>query len=357
MSNFSFSNIGLENGESFRMPKGTIQLEILTKNILFDDDKNFVIFEFFTGYHIFILEITNDNIINFIHSSASTGSRHAKIDLTQIISAENLHIYCIWENDKITLQVFSTAPKSQHLTTTAKNSELEYRIFENKIIFYKSEYQLLDLRMKSGNHSLEPFAFSLWNNIKGALTILRDHKKEGDYLYEELQSNLAITAIVTGFENYCKQRFIELYEEGVKVNLELLLTKMVSYEERERFRTLLNNKETDNNSVFYEIFQRINFQNLKKCNEAFKYGYNIKFFELSFSSADFGKLKSLIDFRHKVVHISPIVNFQYENDSISEQMLTPKELLSDSLMLFDNFINILHLETLQFGNSQPPQNI
>lgn len=342
-----------EDLKNCKSPKGTILIQLLTSEINFENKKPYIIFEFFTGYHIFILEITNDNIINFIHSSASTGSRHAKIDLTQIISAENLHIYCIWENDKITLHVFSTSPKSQSLTATSKNSELEYRIFENKIIFYKSEYPLMDFRMKSGNHSLEPFAFPLWNNIKNALTILRDHKKEGDYLYEELQSNLAITAIVTGFENYCKQRFIELYEEGVKVNLELLLTKMVSYTERERFKTLLNNKETDENSVFYEIFKGINFQNLKKCNEAFKYGYNIKFYDLSFCKEDLDKLKSLIDFRHKIVHVSPIVNFKYENDTISEQALTPKELLNTSLVLFDNFIRILHLETLQFGNSQP----
>lgn len=120
MSNLSFSNIGLENGESFRMPKGTIQLEILTKNILFDDDKNFVIFEFFTGYHIFILEITNDNIINFIHSSASTGSRHAKIDLTRLYQLKICTFTVYGKMIKLHFKFFLQRPKANILPPLQK---------------------------------------------------------------------------------------------------------------------------------------------------------------------------------------------------------------------------------------------
>lgn len=349
MSKQSKGNVEFVNEGTFKMPQGTVHFPLLTKNISFLGQEAYIIFEFFTGIHIFILEIKNNFSISFIHSSASSGSRHVEISIKEILSADEIFIYCGWSNKEVTLSVFSKDPKSPLLTNSSQNAEFEYRIFENKIIFFKSAFEMMNFRMKSKYSILEPFAFELWRNIKEALIILRDNSKNENSLFELIQSNLAIVAMVTGFENYSKQRFVELYEEGVKINLQLLLSKMVSQTEREKLKILQSNEDVTESWLFYEIIKSINFQNFKKCNDAFKYGYEINFYQSNFLKIDIEKIKNLILFRHKIIHISPIVDFSYENDILPEEILTHNENLKNSLIIFDEFITTLHNETLQFG--------
>lgn len=170
-------------------------------------------------------------------------------------------------------------------------------------------------------------------------------------MYESIVTNLTLSILVTGFEAYTKRRFLELEKEGIRVNIEKLITSFYPKREREAgILNLLNQEALENDiSTLQYIIKRdnINFQSFQKCKEAYKQGYNIKFGELGLSGESLNNLQQFIGYRHKIIHVSASLGILNQDKLPQENPIFPsKETRNLAEEHFKEFIEKLHQKSL-----------
>ena len=77
-----------------------------------------------------------------------------------------------------------------------------------------------------------PPAIDLWGDTKAAAETLLTGQSVTGYLFEVVVGNSVLSALVTGFEGYCEQRFVELESEGIPGNFARLVSTFLSKEAR-----------------------------------------------------------------------------------------------------------------------------
>lgn len=112
---------------------------------------------------------------------------------------------------------------------------------------------------------LSPFAFECWENSTNYIEILLTGESEYGYLFESALCNLLLVSFVTGFETYLKTRFIELYQEGLTLDIEALVKHFSKRDEIENDAEQL----TSDDALINYINKKINFQNFKNINKAY----------------------------------------------------------------------------------------
>jgi len=178
------------------------------------------------------------------------------------------------------------------------------------------------------------------------------------YLFENVIANAVLSALVTGFEGYCQERFSELENEGVPADLGSLVHEFLSREEREKFDRgeeleLQRQAAAQSISQQHMLAQRINFQNYDNSKSAFNRGYGIKFGELSpISSQDLQELQKLIRYRHRIIHVSPLLGLlNFPECPPEAPVFSNKATAEAAIVRFDIFIRALHEKTLEL---RPP---
>lgn len=162
--------------------------------------------------------------------------------------------------------------------------------------------------------------------------------------------NLTLSILVTGFEAYCKTRFLELEQEGIKPDMAALVSIFFSQKERDAGEPdiVASEAEADHASFLQKIEKRIKFQNYKKCKRAYNKAYVLKFGEIGIASNDLEFLQRLIEYRHRIVHVSPLIGMLNQPDVPPEEpVFSNRELGNDALKCFDTFVTKLHDATLQ----------
>jgi hypothetical protein len=92
----------------------------------------------------------------------------------------------------------------------------------------------------------------------------------------------------------------------------------------------------------------VNFQNYEKCKRAYNKAYGLKFGEIHIASKDLEFLQRLIKYRHRIVHISPLLGMLNQPEVPPEEpVFSNKKLGNDALKCFDTFITKLHDATLR----------
>ena len=160
-------------------------------------------------------------------------------------------------------------------------------------------------------------------------------------------SNLTISILLTGFEAYCKTRFLELEQEGIKPDMAALVSEFFSEKERD---VIASEAEANHVSFLQKIIEkrRINFQNYKKCKRAYNKAYGLKFGEIGIASNDLEFLQRLIKYRHRIVHVSPLLGMLNQPEVPPEEpVFSNKKLGNDALKCFNIFITKLHNATLR----------
>jgi hypothetical protein len=153
---------------------------------------------------------------------------------------------------------------------------------------------------------------------------------------------------VTGFEAYCKNRFIELESEGVRPNIKNLTEITFSKSDRDaKLPEKKSNEATKNGKTFLRwiIDKRcINFQNFKDCSKAYKKVYGVEFSQIFPNAKKTKWLQNYITHRHSVIHVSA--------DNAMLDLLKPPVPINSSrskeaLDIFDEFIMALHEASLK----------
>lgn len=350
---FNLSNDVLKQlQDAICRPEGTIEFTYLSENLFNSNDLSEVIFEVIAGNHYFKIEKNLMNLI-FYHFSPGTDTRVAIIDLRKVKYAPKIYICFTWTPQEINAYVGPYIEGGEIIKAVGEISSTKFRITKNGDIV-----QIGDSGIEIGYYSLfvggkptlKPTAIDTWKNTVEAIKVLQKGSSDDGYIFETIISNLSIVTLVTGFEVYCKTRFIELEQEGIKPNIEALVTSCFSKEEIEKqLSENLRDKAANENKTFLEIIaeEKINFQNYKENKKAYNKAYNIKFSEIGITSEELSFLQKIIRFRHRIIHVSPFIGMLNQPEVPPEEpIFSSKELVRRAMECFDKFINNLHQATL-----------
>jgi len=93
---------------------------------------------------------------------------------------------------------------------------------------------------------------------------------------------------------------------------------------------------------------RVDFQNYDRCKSAYNRAYGIKFGQMKgVTSTLLEDIQRIVGFRHRIVHVSPMIGMLNRGSVPPEEPIFPKhEYAEKAISVFDNFINCLHSATL-----------
>lgn len=337
-------------------PEGSFTFEYSSQDLMDASVQGGVIFEIIAGQHFFRLERTNDLLLRLFYSSPGTGTRVSTIDLKSTRHTTAAFIGISWSPNELSLYFGPRNPNSELIGSKGVESSVEFRIGEDGNVYRIGDQDVKVMALEvsvNGETVVRHTAIEAWRNMKMAVEVLgTGRSEEGGYLYEVIVANIGISMLVTGFETYCKARFVELEAEGIIPDSDGL-TELMKKEGRMSLKSVNSDQEITRGqgvSVLRKWIiedRRINFQNFSVCENAYKKVYDIDF-TLIFPLLDkIDHLKKFIDHRHNVIHVSAIDGTM--NPSISsgpEPVHVNSALLKEALEIFDKFIVSLHEASL-----------
>ncbi|UUV17355.1 hypothetical protein NRK67_00515 [Fusobacteria bacterium ZRK30] len=340
---------------NMKRPEGTVTFEYRNPELFNSKSTGGTILEVITGDHIFLLQQSCDFKLKFIHFSPGTETRVAIIDLKKIKKSPNVLIILRWSTSEIKLSI-SPAPliKVEDLTTSIGiKSDTSYRVIDGNILEIGGPNTVVmgTRIMSEGKCVLAPTAIETWNNTIDAIKILQSSESEKGYSHEVVLSNLTISTLVTGFETYAMKRCIEISKEGVQPDIPSLVKRVYSTYERENDYPKHDEiKAKEKGNSFYEelITNMVNFQSYQECKQAFSKSYGIKFGEIDYTANLLENLQKIIKFRHKIIHVSPMLTIINEEEVPKEKpIFSNKDYAEKSINTFNEFIQKLHNTTLK----------
>ncbi|WP_266206265.1 hypothetical protein [Pontibacter kalidii] len=345
--------------EMMRYPEGSFVNQIFLGVFSFGDNSAFRIIEVPTGKIVLILEKDiNDNLV-FYHSSPGTGTRRAFIDLKKFKLDRLLTIIMIWSPDQIKLVVGNQGLNNQEVSLGSP-STVKFGIAEDGEIIQMGDEGIQTISVEiysNGKQLFKNSAVETWDSVvEAAELLLNNNPNTRDYSYEAVIVNMILVILVTGFESYCKHRFLELEEEGIQVNFESLANAFLDRSEKEvnEIQAILNAAQLEGITPTQKLIKqgRINFQNFDVAKKAFKKGFDISFHnDLGMSKESLDEIKSIIRIRHRIVHVSLMMSIL--NPLEKGRPIFPKyEYARRAVKTFNSFIKAIHHQTLYIYRKQ-----
>lgn len=279
----------------------------------------------------------------------------ATIDLNAVIPSKKVFFYFVWSPNETRLSIGPKDVEGGKLVTSeGEISQKKFQIGEDgKVVQVGDEgVEVMALSVyENGKQTLKPSALDNWkNSIFSVEKLINGTSIEG-YIFESIVANQALSILITGFETYSKARFRELEQEGIKPELEELVAKLFSLKKQEAIKAAV----VKDNLVLIEYLVNgkkgkglINFQDYALCKKVFKITYDIDFDELNIASKDVSKIKKVFNFRHKIIHVSPLSGMLNQDEVPSEDpIFSNKKFVVGTLAIFDDFIKKLHATTLR----------
>lgn len=316
-----------------KRPRGTFEFTYTTETNLFDPTvKGGIIFELAAGKHYFRLERSDNAEVLYYYSSLGTGTRVASVDLKKMKTSNKVFFAFTWSPEEINLYVAPKIDGGELVTAKGAISKRKFQVGEDGHVVQIGDegMEVMGTRVNiGGKQVIKPTAISAWTETKKAIEILLKGESKEGYIFETVKANLSIVMMVTGFETYCKTRFLEVEEEGVAVDYQEIKEK-IKLTKEEILRPQTN------------YFQQFN----GSCKKIYKLGIGIKFGELV-GSQGINMLKRLFKFRGRIVHVSPLLTMINEFEVPKEKPIFSANIVKEALDLFDKFINELHKVTLK----------
>ena len=340
--------------EAIRRPEGTVSFEYVS-DVLFDPKvPGGILFEIASGAHLFRVERDDELRLSFYHSSPGTGTRVATIDLKNVVPSSKVFLIFSWTPAEINFYVGPRIAGGQLVSAKGIPSPRQFRVGKDGSIFQVGDVgvEVMGVSVyQNGKPVLQPTALDAWKSTVEAVSVLFGGSSEKGHIFEVVVSNLTLSILVTGFEAYCKTRFLELEQEGIKPNIDALVSRFFTQKQRDIGMPDVIASEAEANHVSFLqkiIEKRINFQNYEECKRAYNKAYELKIGEIGIASNDLEFLQCLIRYRHRIVHVSPLLGMLNQPEVPPEEpVFSNRKLGNDALKCFDTFITKLHNATLR----------
>jgi hypothetical protein len=337
-----------------KRPEGTFFFDYYSDELFDPTNPGGILFEMTSGKHHYRVDRDQSFQLNFFHSSPGTGTRVASIDLHEVSPSKPVRIVFAWCPDETQLVVGPTRNATGPVVAKGRISPKEFRVGENGAVHQIGDMgvEVASVYVNFGEHAiLEPTAIGSWQDTLTALEYLRTGTSPIGYVYELVICNLTLSVLATGFETYAKKRFVELIHEGIEPDFDSLVDSILgSKAASNQLKTELVSEARGCGRTPTEVFVRegkINFLNYKKCKLAYNKAFGIKFGEISLKGATFADMQRYLGYRHRVVHISPLLGCLNLEKTPAEQPVLPgRELAQSAVDCFSEFVGALHKATL-----------
>ena len=354
---------GKKLAQAMMRPEGTVEFRGSYPTLLDRTAGTTTLLEIVTGQVVFALVRDADLSLRFQHGSPGVGTRGASTDLSPLASeipCQEFFFALTWSTRELKLYV-GRGDGGGLLEAVGKPTSFSLQVAANGTVVRIGDdgVSVAGARIYSGGQQiLNPPAMNLWEDTHTAVETLLTGQSDVGYLFENVIANAVLSSLVTGFEGYCQERFTELENEGIPADFGSLVHEFLSREEREKFDRgeeleLQRQAAASSMSCQRMLAQRINFQSYDNSKSAFNRGYGIKFGELSaISSQDLQELQMLIRYRHRIIHVSPLLGLLNFSECPPEApVFSNKATAEAAIARFDTFIRALHEETLEL---RPP---
>lgn len=301
--------------EALKLREGTIEFRYRS-NELFDPGLDTgILMQVLSGQNLLRLERDRNFNLHFFHSSLGTGTRVATVGLDPLKGSLALRIKLIWSLDNIGLQVSDADDPRRSISQMGEPSERRFRVGDHgSVIEIGGEgLDVMEYRTSvKGRTTLEPTALEFWTDTIRATEILLKGTSTEGYIFENVTTNVAVVMLATGFETYCKKRFLELELEGINADYLSLVSNFLSIREREanQLKAFEGEAAGEQISPVHKLVKdrRVDFGNWDDCKKAYNKGYGIRFGEdLGVPPTHLEEIQRLIEHRDRVVHVSPML--------------------------------------------------
>ncbi|MDB5909789.1 MAG: hypothetical protein JWP34_3903 [Massilia sp.] len=341
--------------ELCRRPVGSTTFRISSPDVFKSGEQSGLIFEVPSDGHYLRVDRTAGRTIRFFHSSPGTGTRVATIDLNGSPDFEDALFVLNWTPEEISMYLGATDVKMELLKATGMPSQIIFKHGADGVTYEldAAHVKASEVRVhRVGQAVLEPTAVEVWRNTLDAVELLWTAKSDQGDIFEVLLANSTITMSVTGFENYCKTRLLEVEKEGVKADSRALFNAFASAREREAnlFEEISARAAATNHSILSAVLKipRINFQKFSHVKLAFSKGYGIKIGDIGVPGHVINELRKFIAYRHRIVHISPTLGVLNLADigGGTLPVFSNRKCADRAVELFNTFVDSLHCATL-----------
>lgn len=293
----NFHNLAEQNGgviphnieelaELMKRPEGSLNVIKPGSELLDGNLGDLQLIRLVTGSHIHLLKRDSNLNLHFTHASPGTGTRIAILDLKPLLRSKIIGIDLTWSPEKICLYATDVNDPNKFLMAEGTQAPYQLQVCPDGSILQSGDEgcQVMGTRVIVDGKPLDiSSAINTWKDTVTAIEILLKGSSPDGFIFEVICCNLSIVMLVTGFEAYCKRRFLELDEEGIKANFEELAKKFISKRDRDSglLERIIQESETLGISPLKILIEdkKINFQNHEKCKDAFNKGYGIRFYE------------------------------------------------------------------------------
>ncbi|MFI5450152.1 MAG: hypothetical protein ACHQ03_10380 [Candidatus Bathyarchaeia archaeon] len=332
-------------------PEGTLEFRYPAVKLV-DPGFSEILIELSNGAVYLRLERDRDAKLHFFHSSPGTGTRVASVDMSPLKGASSILVRMRWSPIEIRLEVLDANTSSDPISAAGTESGRQYVVGKDGTISQIGDQGVKTMQVRvseDGQTELEPSAIENFRDAVEAVKVLMIGTSS-DNRYSIVSSNMAVVMLTTGFETYCKKRFLELEDEGVRANYDSLADEFFTQPERDKGlpEALKSEAQQQGGSPTRKLIEanRIDFQNWDRCKRAFNKGYGLKFGEF-IPNPTLEKVQKAIRFRHRIVHVSPFLILTNRERTPSEPpVLTGTAYVTQVLTAVSQFVERLHTETL-----------
>ncbi len=200
----------------------------------------------------------------------------------------------------------------------------------------------------SGKPVLRPTAIEAWQSTLEAIEIVQDASSDQGFLFEIVTGNLCIAMLVTGYEAYCKTRFVELDAEGVEPDFDAFATVFLRRSEIEngQIQKLRDQAAANRQSPIEYVVRRrlIDFQDYARCRRAYAKAYGLSFGgTVGIPNTILESLQKTLKYRHQIVHVSATTSIlNHAELPGAEPVMATKDFVSKTANVFKGFIGMLH---------------
>lgn len=271
--------------EALRRPEGTLEFNFTPSRLAAPGD-----FGSLSGFPIIIgplyyeVGLHPDFTMRFIHSAPATGTRVAGVDMEPLRDAAVLRFTITWFPTETHLYVGEPEKPETIIQSMGEPSDTRVQVGSDGRAVYigSAGVQVWGTTIyEHGQQVIKPHAIDAWRETLAAIALMQTASSPEGFFFEIVSGNLSLVMLVTGFEAYCKSRFLEIEEEGIVPDFDALIRRFTTVEERLAGipELYLANSQSKGVSVVRLVVQsgRIDFQNFQRCNRAYTKAYGLNF--------------------------------------------------------------------------------
>ena len=331
---------------------GTFSFELLTKQLMPTiSAAKTIILELPIGRRIWILQNLQNNILEFLFTSPSTGTIGKRIDLNIFHASEALRITFTWSPKGISLFVGDKKGTVGLVEGVSFSPGFTLDIFppnSGNILQIGSEgVEVKHVKIYTEADNYTAAAIKLWEDSLSSIDSFMLGKSE-EYVFQGARCRAIISSLVSGFEIYCKNRFLELEQENFQTNFALLRK---AFNDKIGKKTIENAKRNPISPMNFIVNERrINFQNWEICQKAYLAYYGINLADAFTENSNLiSVLERYLKLRHHLTHSDPICELLNYNEPGKEPIFLNDLLLNTVVENFREIIRLIHECTCEYG--------